>query len=346
MGRGGQGEVFAAWDTVLLRPVALKRLRASAEAQQNAHLVEARRSAGLRHAAFVRVHGVVSEAASHWIVMERVFGREMAEVLREGPLSVEQASSVMAQAAGALAEVHDAGVVHGDIKPANLMLQENGQLRIVDFGIAQRFDPLTTCDEALPHQQTPGTLAYLAPERLLGCPPCPASEIFTLGAVFLEAIGGRRPGADGAGPGHVAALLSGSDGWWFPPEVPAPVAQLIRAMGARDPAQRPPDLMTLSNWLSGLEAAPLRRPTSTAWQDLAPRPSVIDRLKSARMETVLLVGLMIGAVLGVIPGVMLGWIAGESPRAHVRLDDREGLPGTVGTERASLAKCVLRPGPI
>ncbi len=423
LGRGEQGQVFAAWDTVLLRPVALKRLRmrerphrdgrpsglddhdaterppahrqqtgvgasplatpsgrdsatpiASAstdvdhaaeaipsdQADHEAHLREARRSAGLRHAAFVRIHGVVSESvagrAAHWIVMERVFGRAMSQVLTQKPLPVAQAVELMAQAASALAELHAEGLVHGDIKPANLMLQDDGQLRIVDFGIAQRVDPLATLTE-LPGGTLPaaGTLAYLAPERLMGASPGPASEIFTLGAVFLELIGGRRAGApqaDETAPLDVAALLAGSDRWTFPPDVPAALAQLIRAMGARDPADRPRDLDTVARWLTGLQ---VERTVPRHWRDEASdaglgeppqlptrasssppvhshdvqrhasppcssqssrawpwRRTWLDALRACRMEAVLLSGVMAGLVLGAIPGALLGLKAGQS----------------------------------
>jgi eukaryotic-like serine/threonine-protein kinase len=84
LGVGGQGDVFAAWDTLLLRPVALKRMRQAGGKDSNRHLLEARRSAGLRHAAFVGIHGIVSDNSGSWIVMERVFGRDLSSVMKDG----------------------------------------------------------------------------------------------------------------------------------------------------------------------------------------------------------------------------------------------------------------------
>ncbi|WP_431257284.1 serine/threonine-protein kinase [Roseateles chitinivorans] len=168
LGTGGQGDVFAARDTLLLRPVALKRLRRVDATGGDRHLLEARRSASLRHAAFVGIHGVINDGSGQWIVMERVFGRELSVVMRDGPMALPPAVDVIRQAAQALSEVHRARLVHGDIKPSNLMLQADGDLRILDFGVAQPFDP-AGFDAATAGIQA-GTVAYMAPERLAGAP--------------------------------------------------------------------------------------------------------------------------------------------------------------------------------
>lgn len=260
LGTGGQGEVFAAWDTQLLRPVALKRLRHRNAADIAAHLEEARRSAGLRHAAFVRIHGVINDAQGEWIVMERVYGQELSAVIRQGPMAAVQAVRLMAQAAHALTEVHRSGLAHGDIKPSNLMLQPGGDLRILDFGIAHAFSQNVAAAD--PGQAPAGTLAYMAPERIRGEPPGPASDIFALGAVFLELLGGRRPR-----PAHRSETTAslGSAAWELPEMLPAELARLILAMGEADAARRPTDMETLASALDELGAALAGGPVAPRW---------------------------------------------------------------------------------
>ncbi|OWQ48156.1 hypothetical protein CDL60_06125 [Roseateles noduli] len=259
LGTGGQGDVFAARDTLLLRPVALKRLRRVDPPDSDLHLLEARRSASLRHAAFVGIHGVVNDGSGQWIVMERVFGRELSAVMRTGPVDVPLAVDLIRQAAQALSEVHRARLAHGDIKPSNLMLQEDGDLRILDFGIAQPFD--SAGHDAIETGSRAGTLAYMAPERLAGAPPTPASDIYALGAVFLELVGGHRHRptiAFDAGPPGQSANGADSASWQFPSALPQPVVDLIRAMSARSPEARPASMAAVMQALDALPVEALR----------------------------------------------------------------------------------------
>ncbi|WP_431262130.1 protein kinase domain-containing protein [Roseateles chitinivorans] len=286
IGAGGQGDVFAARDTLLLRPVALKRLRHATAEDSDVHLIEARRSAGLRHAAFVRIHGVVKDDGGHWIVMERVFGRELSAVLRDGPLSLPLAVDLVRQAAQALSEVHQARLAHGDIKPSNLMLQADGDLRILDFGIAQPFDA-TGCDTANAGAQA-GTLAYMAPERLAGASPSPASDIYALGAVFLELVGGhRRRSMD---PSAVEAADDGVS-WQFPGGLTQPLIHLVRAMGAPDPQARPASMDAVVSALDQLPVGPHG----------TPRRQTTSSIGRAGLRAALLLVALAAAVSGDLP---------------------------------------------
>lgn len=237
LGEGGYSDVYAAWDTQLQRAVALKRLKHAMGSKGATPLDEARRSAALRHPAFVRIYGLAEEAQAQWIVMELVQGEELNLLLqRSGALPLTRALALLRQAAEALQEIHEVGLVHGDIKPANLMVEPDDKLRILDFGVAREYDALATqtLDNLAP---LAGTLAYMAPETLLGNPTSPRSDLYALGVVFYEMLTGQRPHA-GQGNLSVAILMQDSDSWAFTDATPDVYIQLIRTMTARDPLRR------------------------------------------------------------------------------------------------------------
>ena len=144
LGRGGQGCVYAAWDRKLHREVALKQLQLPAGDGLDAALTEARASAALTHDAFVRVHDVFQHEGAAYVAMERVNGTTLREMRANGPLPWRRVAAWIATAAEALHEAHRSGVVHGDIKPSNLIIDERGRLRILDFGVARTLDPQAT----------------------------------------------------------------------------------------------------------------------------------------------------------------------------------------------------------
>ena len=165
LGEGGFGQVFAAWDTRLQRPVALKFLRGEAAGAAGEGLLrEARLGAAVRHPALVAVHDVLIEDGTAVIVMERVFGQTLKARLAQ-PLSLCEALSLLQQAAECLSSLHGHGLAHGDLKPSNLMLQDDGRLRVLDFGLATPLDATQSLGPAGPGEVL-GTPAFMAPERL------------------------------------------------------------------------------------------------------------------------------------------------------------------------------------
>jgi serine/threonine-protein kinase len=244
LGEGGFGEVYEAWDTRLHRSVAIKTIRHGGPV--GADLVrEARLAASLRHPAFVKVHAVEDDGVSQFIVMELVHGRTLKQILQDGTVPASTALGWVGQMAEAMRDAHASGLVHGDIKPSNLMVEGDGRVRILDFGLALRQDTLATETVSLgstasANQTDPqGTIAYMAPERLQGATPDPRADVYALGVILYELACGKRPFATLHGLALAAALVqTSSDGWDYPDSLDTPLIALIRAMTARQPEQR------------------------------------------------------------------------------------------------------------
>lgn len=255
LGEGGFGQVFEAWDSKLMRSVAIKRLKREGPLAGNANLLqEARMAASLRHPAFVKIHALEDDDHSQSIVMELVEGQTLKQLISQQALPVLEVLEIVRQIAQAMQQAHAAGLVHGDLKPSNLMREPNGAVRILDFGLAAQADPqATTSMQQLDPQ---GTLAYMAPERLCGAALAPASDIYALGVVLYELCSGQRPHATLSGMALAAAQVhSSSDQWPYPATMPAAVVQLVRAMTARQPEQRLPTMQAVLQALDNLLGA-------------------------------------------------------------------------------------------
>ncbi|MBB5020087.1 serine/threonine-protein kinase [Chitinivorax tropicus] len=238
LGEGGYSQVYVAWDTQLQREVAVKLLKTSGQGETESLLHEARLAARLHHAAFVKIFAIATLEGLPAIVMERVPGQTLRQLIEQGPIGADQALRIIDEVADAMAEAHQTGLVHGDIKPSNLMQEPNGSIRILDFGIAHQTDPLQTQTN---YTQSPiGTPAYMAPEQLLGQRAHAGSDIFALGLVLYELVTGTRPDAALNGFALASARIHGdTTGWPLPADLAPWVVSLIRAMTARDPAARP-----------------------------------------------------------------------------------------------------------
>jgi eukaryotic-like serine/threonine-protein kinase len=193
LGRGGMAEVYLATDRLLDRPVAVKVIR---EGLADDHTVatrfrrEARAAAALNHRNIVAVHDVGTDEGRPFIVMEYLRGRTLAEILRmEGPFPPDRVAEVGEAAARALSVAHDAGIVHRDVKPGNVMITDQGEVKILDFGIAHafRWTPITEA----PAVQ--GTAEYMAPEQIRGHGSERRSDIYSLGVVLFELATGQPP---------------------------------------------------------------------------------------------------------------------------------------------------------
>lgn len=244
LGEGGFGEVHEAWDGRLHRSVAIKTIRQAGSASTDL-VREARLAASLRHPAFVKVHAIEDDDRGQFIVMELVRGRTLKQILREGPVPLPTALDWIGQVAEAMREAHASGLVHGDIKPSNLMIEDDGRVRILDFGLALRHDTLATevisLGSTAPVAQIDpqGTIAYMAPERLQGATPDPRADVYALGVVLYELDCGKRPFATLHGLALAAALVqTTSDSWDYPDSLDTRRIALIRAMTARQPDLR------------------------------------------------------------------------------------------------------------
>ncbi len=242
IGRGGMGEVWRATDEVLGRPVAVKLLLGNgADASAAARFrLEAQTAARLSHPHLVAVFDFGAWEDQFYLVMELVEGTSLAQTLTtEGALRADRVASIAAQAAAGLAVAHRQGVVHRDIKPGNLMTSFDGTVKIADFGIAQFVDdPATALTTA---GQIVGTSLYLAPERALGRPAGPASDMYSLGCVLYQLLAGRPPfQADTA----TGTLYQHVDAAPVPPrelgiDVPAPFEAYLLGLLAKQPEDRP-----------------------------------------------------------------------------------------------------------
>jgi tRNA A-37 threonylcarbamoyl transferase component Bud32 len=241
VGQGAMGTVWRAQDLVLTRNVAVKQVRLpemmtaqEREILRERTLREARVSAKLSHPGVVTVHDVIETDGSPWIVMELVTARSLEQALAEdGPLPPQHVAETGVMLLGALAAAHAAGIVHRDVKPANVLVTPGGRAVLTDFGIATLDgDPgLTQAGMVM------GTPGFCAPERIRGEPASPASDLWSLGATLFAAVEGHGP-FDGAGsPMAVLASIVHSDP---PPTRSAgPLGTVISALLNKDPARRP-----------------------------------------------------------------------------------------------------------
>ncbi|WP_439674182.1 serine/threonine-protein kinase [Embleya sp. MST-111070] len=240
LGAGGMGVVWRADDELLHVEVALKQVtigdwlpEAEREQRVARAMREARNAARLReHPHIVSVHDVVVEDGVPWIVMEYVPSRTLAEVVDEdGPLTVAQVRVVGTALVDALATAHALGIVHRDVKPANVLFAPTGRIALADFGIAVHED-----DAGLTASGVIGTLEYIAPERLRGDPATPAADLFALGCTLFQAIEGNSPFRREQAYTSMAAVLG------EPPPKPrraGPLTDVILGLLAKEPERRP-----------------------------------------------------------------------------------------------------------
>ncbi len=220
LGAGGMGQVFLAEDTRLGRRVALKEVVAEMPGTARAQVLrEARAAARLRHPGIATVHDVFDAPDGLFLVMEYVDGRSLSDLVAAGPLPADDALRLTAQIADAVAYAHDHGVVHCDIKPANVQLDVSGQPKILDFGLAH----LQRDDAADDRRAGPlfGTPAYLAPERLVKGTAAPSCDVYSLGVLLFELLTGRLPFH------HEDAAQLFFDVLTSPPPTPSSVAPLV-----------------------------------------------------------------------------------------------------------------------
>ena len=251
---GGMGEVWAARDRVLGREVAVKLLRGE-HADDPTFLArfrtEARHAASLSHPGIASVYDYGEDDGAAFLVMELVPGEPLsARLQREGALAPALAVPLLQQAATALAVAHATGLVHRDVKPANLLITPDQQVKVTDFGIARLGDdePITRTGEVM------GTAQYLSPEQALGQPATPASDVYSLGVVAYETLAGRRPfEADSAVA--VAMAHVQREPAPLPATVPAALAAVVVQAMAKDPAQRPPSAAAFGQALGSALAA-------------------------------------------------------------------------------------------
>jgi len=241
LGTGSFGTVFRAWDSTLERRVALKVVGSSGMAQAPAVLAEARAAAGLNHPNICIIYGVDPGELAPMIVMEYVDGQPLEGLLDHGPLLPDLTASYTRQTALGMAEAHRQGVVHGDLKPGNIMVTMSGVVKIMDFGLAQRQTSLDV-QGALPKLSEPrgmsGTPSYMAPEQVRGGAAIPPSDVFSLGLILYEMTTGKRAVQEGSLL-ETLRQIDQIEGDRLADQAAEPFKELLRHMLVRHPEQRP-----------------------------------------------------------------------------------------------------------
>ncbi|MER6335602.1 MULTISPECIES: serine/threonine-protein kinase [Streptomyces] len=266
LGHGGMGTVWRAEDETVGREVAVKeprvpdhlpeRERANAFERMRR---EARAAARLDHPAVVDVHDVAVVDGQPWIVMELVRGRSLGDALQEGTLGAREAARIGLEVLGALEAAHAAGVLHRDVKPDNVLLGRYDRVVLTDFGIAQIEGETSLTDTG----GFVGSPEYIAPERVLGQRPGPASDLWSLGVVLYAATEGVSPFRRSNTPATLQSVLNATPA--PPAAAQGPLAEVITGLLDKDPARRP-------------DAARVRALLDAAVNPPAPPPTQVVRL--------------------------------------------------------------------
>ncbi len=250
IGRGGFGVVYEARDRELGRAVAFKAVRAGERAalREERLVREAEAAARLSHPNIVTLHDVGRCEHGPYLVLELLRGETLADRLDRGPTSVREALRICVEVARGLAYAHEQGVVHRDLKPANVFLCEDGQVKLLDFGLAHALGR---------RRMDGGTPAYMAPEQWRGAPEDERTDVFALGVLLYRTLAGELPFGDGDGAKALASQkpAPGLD----VPEAPA-LGAFVGRMLAKDPVDRPRDggaaLAALASFQRELDRTP------------------------------------------------------------------------------------------
>jgi tetratricopeptide (TPR) repeat protein/tRNA A-37 threonylcarbamoyl transferase component Bud32 len=341
LGRGGMGEVFLAWDERLERRVAIKRIRQDSDLspeQRERFRREARMAARLSHSAIVQIHDLVTEGDEDAIVMEYVEGRTLAQRLAGGRLKTAEALRLSLEIANGLAAAHEAGLIHRDLKSANVIVTGAGHAKILDFGLARPMG--LSEDTALTRQGiVVGTLLSMSPEQARGQELDERSDLFSLGVLIYEMLAGRSPfqGKDPVEVLHRVVYEPPPSLRSLRPDLAPELESLLDRLLAKDRQLRPGSAREVIAALESLSASPgtgasgtdslSDLPTSAEprWQE--PVPAVRSRRRAV------LAG---AAVVLLVAVAATAWL--ERPAAPLRVAvARPEIRAAAGDEQLGLA---------
>src|SRR5262245_38164995 len=260
LGAGGMGEVYRARDTRLNRRVAIKSLPAAfaQDAERVARFKrEAQLLAALSHPHIAGIHGFEESNGSQFLVLEFVDGETLADRLAKGPIPVAEALRLAREVIDALEAAHEKGIIHRDLKPGNVALTADGQVKVLDFGLARYEvgEPGSAVDltasPTLAYAGTQagiilGTAAYMSPEQTKGKAVDKRSDVWAFGCLLFEMLTGKKAFEGEEVSDTLAAILRGEPEWSaLPSDVPPAVRSLIKRCVERDRRQRIPDFSVM-----------------------------------------------------------------------------------------------------
>ena len=261
LGAGGMGQVYVARDTTLGREVALKLLPddVAADADRRARFErEARLVAAVAHPGIVTIHSIEEADGRLFLTMELVQGQPLSRVIRRGGLPLTQLLDTAVSIADAVSAAHARGITHRDLKPANVMVQADGTVKVLDFGVAKRHDALAATDLTstaslltTDEGRLLGTIAYMSPEQAQGRTVDPRSDVFSLGIMLYEMATGVLPFSGETPLDTLTAILRDTPVpvTTLNPALPKELGRVIRRAMAKDPNRRPQTARDLSNEL-------------------------------------------------------------------------------------------------
>lgn len=268
LGSGGMGEVYQAYDRRLQRRVAIKHFRpgnavgstAAGTASRERFLREARAVAGLSHPSIVHIHDILEDEEGEWegdwIVMERVDGPTVAQLVAQGPLPLERAITIGRQVAEALEAAHRQGILHRDLKSENVMLGRDGRAKILDFGLAKRLWPGETEASLSLEGRVLGTCRTMSPEQARGQELDARSDLFALGVLLYEMLTGESPFLEET---HIDTLARVCHHHPLPvvevnPEVPEELSELVVRLLRKERELRPAETREVAEILAAMDA--------------------------------------------------------------------------------------------
>jgi Tol biopolymer transport system component len=334
LGAGGMGEVYRARDTKLERDVAIKVLPA-AVAQDPERLARFKREAqvlaSLSHPHIGAIYGFEDSTGVGALVLELVEGPTLADRIAAGPIPIDEALPIARQIADALEAAHERGIIHRDLKPANIKLSGDGDVKVLDFGLAKALENTSASGTASALSISPtitspglathagvllGTAAYMSPEQAKGRPLDKRSDIWSFGCVLFEMLSGRRA-FDGEDITDVlAAIVRGEPDWTaLPADTPAQIRKLLRRGLEKDRKKRLADIADARYEIDEAIAAPTKEPVASA-------TVAISKRRTGVTAAVAVASALVAALLA---GAAVWWWTRPAP-AEPRLVSRFTIP--------------------
>ena len=341
IGQGGMGEVYRATDTKLNRDVALKILpeQFASDTQRMARFQrEAEVLASLDHPNIGQIYGIENAGETKALVLQLIEGPTLAERITQGPIPVEEALKITLQMAEGSEAAHEKGVIHRDLKPANVKITPEGQVKILDFGLAKALE-VEVADSSLSQSPTLtnaatqagvilGTAAYMSPEQARGKPTDRRADIWAIGVVLFEMLSGKRAFEGEDVSQTLAAVIMIEPDWsLLPSETPGPILRLLQRCLDREPHDRLQAIgefrIAVSRYLTN-PVDPLAQPVATAVQ-AQPRP-ILPRVLAAVVLSALIAAVVVWNLEPEPPRGLSRFVISASPSAPVSvIEPRSGL---------------------